>query len=304
MSTPVTINGKPMGRIRAGWLLFKETWRFMMLDKELLWVPVLSLIANIFFFGALVAAGIFIALGSATEIPDDSPIWTGLLFVTYVVGAFILAFSQAAIAHIVYVRAHGGNATLGEGLRRAAAHALSLFIWSLITSTVGIILQLLSERSRLLGRIVVVALGAAWNVLTYFVVPAMVISNQSAFAAIPQSGRVFKDSWGEAAVSNVSASIIFMGLFILLTLSGIGLVAVALVYELVWLAIIVLAVYFAAFIFLMLISSIFGGILKTLLYIYATEQTVPASFNRELIQKMLIRKGVGVQTVPPMSSVV
>ncbi len=304
MSTPVTINGKPMGRIRAGWLLFKETWRFMMLDKELLWIPVLSLIANIFFFGALVAAMMFIALGSATEIPEDSPIWLGLLFVVYVVGAFILAFSQAAIAHIVYIRAQGGNATLSEGLRRAASHALSLFVWSLITSTVGIILHMLSERSRLFGRIVTVVLGAAWNVLTYFVVPAMVIGNQSAFAAIPQSGRVFKDSWGETAVSNVSASFIFIMLFIVLTLSGIGLVILALAYEIVWLAIILLAIYFAAFIFLMLVSSIFGGILKTLLYIYATEKTVPASFNRELIESMLVRKGAAVPSAAPMSSVV
>ncbi len=304
MSTPVTINGKPIGRIKAGWLLFKETWHFMMRDKELLLVPVLSLIANIFFFGALIAAALFISLGSATEIPDDSPVWLMLVFCTYVVGAFILAFSQAIISHIVYVRATGGDATLGQGFRRALSHAPSLFLWSLITSTVGIVLHMIAERSRLLGRIVTMVLGAAWNILTYFVVPAMVIGNQSAFAAIPQSGRVFKASWGETAVSNISYNLIFMGLFMLLILSGIGLVVLALAYGLTALALLLVFVYIAAFIFLSLVSSIFGGILKTLLYIYATEHTVPASFNRELIEKMMVRKEVVVPTGPGVTSAV
>lgn len=290
MSTPLTLEGKPIGRMKAGWLLFKETWRFMMLDKELLWVPVLSLIVNVFFFGALIAAIMLVATGSATEVPEDSPVWLILLFITYVVGAFILAFSQAIISHIVYVRAKGGNATLGQGFKRAAAHSLSLFVWSLITSTVGIILRMLSERSELLGRVVAVVFGAAWGILTYFVVPAMVISNQSAFAAIPESGRVFKASWGETFASNISYNLIFIALFVLLVLSGIGLFVVALAYSLPLLAVVIAVVYGIAFVFLMLVSSIFGGILKTLLYIYATEQTVPDTFNRELIEKMLSRK--------------
>ncbi len=268
-------------------------------------VPILSCLLHVLFFGVLVALMLFISLGSATDISEDSPIWLGLLFFTYVVGAFIFAFSQAVISHIVYVRAHGGNATLGEGFLRALSHSLSLFVWSLITSTVGIVLHLLSERSQLLGKIVALLLGAAWGILTYFVVPAMVIGNKSAFAAIPQSGRVFKTTWGETVVSNISYTLIFVLLFVALFLSGVGLVVAALSLSMSSLAVFIIFVWLLAFVFLSLVSSIFGGILKTLLYMYAAEGVVPENFNRELVEKMLARK-TAISTTPamPMSTTV
>jgi hypothetical protein len=291
MSTtaPLSLNGQPVGRIKAGWLLFKETWRFMMLDKELLLVPIFSLIFHVLLFGVLVSLALLIMLGSATEIPEDSPIWLGL----------ILAFSQAVISHIVYVRAHGGNASLLQGFTLAWSHAISLFVWSLITSTVGIILHVISERSQLLGKILAMVLGAAWGILTYFVVPAMVMSNMSAFAAIPQSGRVFKATWGETVVSNISYSLIFLLLFVVLMLSGVGLVVASLSLSMSSLAVVIVIVWVIAALFLTLVSSIFGGILKTLLYMYAVEGTVPANFNRELVEKMLARK-VPVSSSPTM----
>jgi hypothetical protein len=227
------------------------------------------------------------------------------MFLAYVVGAFILAFSQAAIAHVVYVRAHGGDATLGEGLRKALSHAFSLFVWSLITSTVGIILRIVFERSELLGKILAAILGSAWSILTYFVVPAVVIDNTSAFAAIPKSARTFKATWGEAAVSNISYGLIFTGLFVFIFFSGIGLVIAGAAYQLGFLVFFALVYMVVACFLLCLVSSVYSGILRTLLYIYAVEGTVPANFNAELIEKMLVRKNPGITAASaPMQTTV
>ncbi len=290
-SPPLTIEGKPVGHIKAGWLLCKETWRFLMLDKELLWIPVISLLANFFLFGLLIAALIIVATVTDIRFVDNSFAGYGVLFLVYVISAFVLAFSQAAISHIVYVRVHGGDATLGEGLRRASAHGVSLFLWSVITSTVGVILQAITNRSQLLGKLVASLMGAAWAILTYFVVPAMVIDNHSAFASIPKSAQVFKQTWGETIVSNISYNLIFVLLGIAIILSGGGLIVGALVMQLPVLAVLFLFVAVAAFVFLALVSSVFAGILKTLLYVYAAEGTVPQNFNRELLEKMLAKQG-------------
>ncbi len=298
--TPLSLNGQPVGRFRAGWILLKETWRFMMLDKELLWVPVISLFLNLFFFGVIITIAVLVALSLEAEVPENSPIWLAFLFLTYVVGAFIIAFSQAVISHIVYVRAHGGDAGLGQGITRALAHSPSLFMWSLITSTVGLILQVIAERSEMLGRIVSWVLGAAWRVLTYFVVPAMIIDNVSAFTAIPKSATVFKQTFGETAVSNISYNLILTLAFALVLASGAGLVIAALAYEMNVLALFILFIFIGLIVLLSLVASVLGGILKTLLYIYAAEGSVPNNFNHELLEKMMFRRTLAP---PPLSAV-
>lgn len=304
---PLSLNGQPVGRFKAGWILLKETWRFMMLDKELLWVPVISLFLNLFFFGVIIAIAVIVALGLAAEVPEKSPIWLAFIFLTYVVGAFIVAFSQAVISHIVYVRAHGGNASLGQGITRALAHSPSLFMWSLITSTVGLVINLIAERSETLGRIVSLVLGAAWRVMTYFVVPAMVIDDVSAFTAIPKSATVFKQTFGETAVSNISYNLILVLVFILVLASGAGLIIAALAYEMNMLALFILFVFIGLVVLFSLTASVLAGILKTLLYIYAAEGSVPNNFNHELLEKMMVRRGVtgsSIGVVPPAQPIV
>ncbi len=305
--TLLSLNGQPVGRFKAGWILLKETWRFMMLDKELLWVPVISLFLNLVFFGVIIAGAVLVALGLETELPQDSPIWLAFVFLTYVVGACIMAFSQAIISHMVYVRAHGGNATLGQGMARAFAHFFSLFIWSLITSTVGLILNTIAERSEALGRIIALMLGTAWRVMTYFVVPAMVIDDISAFSAVPKSAAVFKQTFGETAVSNISYNFILMLVCLLLVASGAGLTLAVLAYAMNTLALFVLFVFIGLLILLSLIASVLAGILKTLLYIYAAEGSVPSNFNHELLEKMMVRRSgtaATVEAVPPAQSLV
>ena len=281
----VTLGGEPVGRIKAGWILFTETWRFLMMDKELLVIPIVVGVLNIILFGLLVLA---VVMFSGLAESDAASL--AFLFVCYVVGAFTLSLAQAATANTVYVRARGGDATLLQSLSVAWSHAGSLLLWSMITATVGLLLRIISERSELLGKIVAALLGSAWAVLTYFVVPAMVISKHSAFGSIGTSARVFKQTWGESLVSNISYGLVFLGLY-LVVLVPVGVLAYlamsANVPVLLFVSIGLLVVWF---VLMSLVASAMSGILRTLLYIYATEQSIPANFNQELLEKMLARK--------------
>ncbi len=287
----IVINGVRIGRIHASVLLFKETFRFLSADKEMLAIPVVALVVQLFFFGVVTL--ILFGTGMLSEVGQNetmtNPAEFATVFLWYIVSAFMLAWTQAAIAHTVYTRAHGGNATLGEAMRVAFQNWSALLLWSVITSTVGILLRAVAERSQLLMRMVTAIIGAAWSVLTYFVVPSIVIGKRPAFGAIRDSGSVFKRTWGETLVTNVSFSLIFTLGFIAygIVLLGLGFLfgwsigAVLLICSMGVFGIVVLA----------LMSATLGSILRTLLYIYASEQIAPQNFNTELLGQMLVRNG-------------
>lgn len=305
----IVLAGQPIGRLKASWVLFKETFRFFKADPEIMWIPLITSVINVLVFGLIIMVFVFVVLGGdfalSAEGEPSSPIELAFLFFVYVVGAFTLALSQAGITHIVYVRAQGGDATLTDGLRVAFSHWKSLLVWSVITSTVGLILRAIAERSKLLGMLVVMLIGAAWSVLTYFVVPAMVIDKHSAFSSIKKSGTVFRQTWGETLVSNISIGLVFLIAHLIMILSLIGLAVVAASLGASGGVILLLLMVFVLWLFITsLLQSSLNSILKTLLYLYASEGSVPQNFNRELLEKMLSRNNKNtIESAPVASSV-
>jgi hypothetical protein len=292
MATPIVLEGKQVGRLTASWLLFKESWRFLSLDREMLWVSPITIALDIFLLGIIFGAVVIVSISSGVAL-DGAQISKGMMyamvFAVYVAGAFSLSLGQAAIVHTVYTRIHGGDATLGQSLRVAFAHSGALFLWSCITSTVGLILQALS-RHKLLGYIVAVILGAAWGVLTYFVVPAMVLDKKSAFGSIARSTSVFKQTWGETLVSNFSLGATFFLAHVLVLLSFIGLAVVSLSSQNIPMFLVVCTLVIVWIVLSSVIHSTLNAVLRTLLYIYATENIVPQNFNPELLSAMLYRR--------------
>jgi hypothetical protein len=304
-SHPVMINGKRVGKLRASSLLFKETWKYLRADKELMWIPLIGGLLSVVLFGLLVS--LFVLGGAGAPFFEDSASLTvfdwAFIFGCYIVCAFAAAITQAGISHTVYVRSHGGNASLGQALKTAFSHWPSLLVWSAITSTVGVLLRMLVERSNVLGQILAALLGTAWSVLTYFVVPAMVIDKKTAFASLSKSAAVFKGTWGETIVSNISLSLAFLIVHVLVFLAVLGL---ALAFPEPVLALTVISVYLVWLVLALLVQSTMEAILKTLLYIYASESSLPTNFNSELLGQMLVRsntfKASAVPTqIPPLA---
>jgi hypothetical protein len=295
MKTPIIIGGKKIGRWRASFLLFAESWRFLRADKELLLVPVFSTLFSLLLIG-LATLVAFVLSGSADALFSGKDGVVGyteylFMFVVYLCGAFSLSIAQATVVHIVYVRAHGGNATLWSGIVRAFANWYPLFIWSLITSTVGMILRFISDRSQIVGRIVAGLLGAAWSILTFFAVPIILIEKKSPLSAVSASAVLFRKTWGETLVSNVTLGLVFLLAHLVVLGSFVGL----LIYSASTLNSALLIISIVGVIMWLivatLVSSALSGILKTLLYIYAAEGVVPGNFNRELLESMLVGKG-------------
>lgn len=292
--------------MRASILLFKETFRFFWADKEMLWVPIITLLLQLVIFGVAVVVCVLTGFPpdeESTKVFDsqDAFMLLGAL-IFYTACAFTVVSAQATITHIVYTRIHGGDASLGQGIGVAIKNAGTLLLWALITSTVGLILRMIAERSALLMKIVVAIIGVAWSVLTYFTVSAIIIDKKPATEAIKHSGTVFRRTWGETIVTNISFGLAFFLFYVVLIFGIVGALAASGAFlgsqGLLYVSIICGVVFVLAVIGSIILSSVLDSVLRTLLYVYASENITPTNFNAELLEKMLARKSVPAQATP------
>lgn len=213
-----------MGRIARTFELAGSSWRVLKADKELIILPVLSLLATIAvavsflwpLFDTCTTTG---AGGTAScELGTTDYV---LLGVMYVALAFITIFFNAALVHAANQRMSGDDPTVGSAIRGALLRVHRILPWALVSATVSVILRAIEERAGLLGRIVAGIAGVAWALVTFLVIPVLVIEDIGVGAAVKRSGAMFKRTWGE----NMAAQIGFGLLGFLLVLPGFAVAA-------------------------------------------------------------------------------
>jgi uncharacterized membrane protein YeaQ/YmgE (transglycosylase-associated protein family) len=72
-------------------------------------------------------------------------------------------------------RFEGGNPTLSSSFSKAMTRFGSIVGWTATNATVGVILSAVREKAGFLGDIVVGIIGAAWNIVTWLVMPVIIV---------------------------------------------------------------------------------------------------------------------------------
>jgi hypothetical protein len=163
-----------------------------------------------------------------------------------------------------------------------------ILAWAAVSATVGVLLRLLENIHEKLGAIVSFLLGMAWSILTFFVVPVLVVEKVGPFEAITRSTRLLRKTWGEALISNWG-----IGLFMfLLALPGVALLIIGMILlavaVLLGLAVMCVAgIYLLA---LMAVGPALHGICLAALYQYAAEGQVPNAFDARLLKGAFAHK--------------
>lgn len=275
-----------MTKITRTWSLMSDCWQVLKEDKSLLVFPLISGICCLLL---LASFAIPICLTGAWHPPahDAAPlqqaVYYGTLFSFYFCNYFIVVFFNAAIVSCAATRMGGGNPTVGDGLRAAASRLPVIFGWAVVSATVGLILRVIEDRSDRIGQIVAGLLGMAWTVISFLVVPILVIENKGPFAALQDSTALLKKTWGEQLVSNFS----FGGIFFLLAIPAFALVMLGFYLggAVGGIACIVLAAIYL--IVLSLVQSALQAIFQTALYLYARDGQVPSGFRSEVLNGAL-----------------
>ncbi|MFH1331535.1 MAG: DUF6159 family protein [Actinomycetota bacterium] len=208
-----------MGRISRTVQLARASWEVLKADKELIALPLLSLLSTL-----VVAASFLIPMawvGRAET--EQNPAWVilPLAFLAYLVLAYITIFFNAALVHAANQRLEGGDPTVGSAVRGAASRAGRLFPWALLSATVSALLRALEERAGTLGKVISGIAGMAWSLVTFLVIPILVIEDLRVGDALRRSTALFKGTWGE----NVAARVGFGLLGFLAVLPGIAAIA-------------------------------------------------------------------------------
>jgi hypothetical protein len=271
-----------MGKIATTWELMKSSWRVLMQDKPLLLLPLISGIAGLLVLAMFILP--FIGTGGGLRHTASPSVATYVVaFCYYLCNFFVIYFFNAALVDFVVTRLRGDEPTIGNSLREAAGCAPQIAMWAIAAATVGVVLQTIQSRAGFLGRLVAGLLGIAWTLVTFFVVPMIVIERKGAIEAISDSTAMVKKTWGQQVVSGVGygligflltlpAIVIGVVLFIVLGASGahsFAPYALVVVACMAW--IIAVAVVMSA------LKAIFGVVL----YLFAKTGKVPAGFAEQ-----------------------
>lgn len=246
----------------------KASWEVLKADKELLLLPVISTAA-----GSLMVATSFVPL-----LILDTPLASSLILgALYFVLAYITIFFNAALISAAHERLEGGNPTVGSALRGAASRAGRILPWAIISAVVSVILKAIGRRTPFLGRILIRRVGVAWSVVTFLVLPVIVMEAKGAREAVRHSRDLLRNTWGEHLVTQVGFRVIGLlsilpGVALILTGVGVGGAAVLplLTIGILWMVLVAVVI------------STISGIIQAALYHYATDDRAQSEhFNSE-----------------------
>jgi hypothetical protein len=195
-----------MNKISNTWELAKVSWEVLRDDKELALLPVLSAICAI-----LVSATFVVPLIVVPKILSGGLGFARYLgpFLFYLANYFVVIFFNTALIHAATIRLRGGHPTVAVGVAFAWENVVRILEWAALAATVGMILRAIGERVGWLGRLVVMLIGGAWTLATYFVIPVIVYEQLGPVDAVKRSAQMFRETWGERAISSVSFGLLF-----------------------------------------------------------------------------------------------
>lgn len=274
------------GKIGRSFLLVKESFQILKKDKEVMWFPIISsivvFVVNIVFLVVTFMTGIF---NEETAENFDVKFYL-VLFVFYLVSYFIVTFFNTGLVTCANIRLNGGDPTFKDGMDNAKKHVSKIFLWALFAATVGIILQIISDKSKWLGKLVVSLLNLTWSLATFFIVPVLIFENYNVFDSLKQSGSLFAKTWGENVVGQISMSLFFG----LLSILGIIPLIVAIVVGDGLFILLSFVLMIAFWIILGVISASLNGIFKTALYNYAKTGQVSYGYSSDVFQSAFAPK--------------
>jgi hypothetical protein len=300
-----------MNRFQRSWLLFKSSVSVVLNNKKLLIFPILSFVftAIVLFFvvvplgfqktgyglGQLehwkaVGQSLVVARDTATAHTGRSdvalkPLAVAFGALIYLVSMFLATFFNVAFFHQILNALRGSPVSVEAGLKFALSKIKPILLWSLFAGVIGLIIKTLEQRLDLIGRIVMRLIGVAWSVASVFAIPVMIVEPEiNPITVLRKSAATLKKTWGESLVGYLGLR--FGGF--LVTLVSIVLLGAATVLAVMlnsfWIFAVSLVLWFFSIIVFAYLTNVASQVYRCALYIYASDGTIPAPFDNDMLQ--------------------
>lgn len=254
----------------------KASWAVLQHDRELAVLPILGALASL---AVVLAIGLPIWL--STDGIDDGGssgsepmLWIGGIIILLAI-TVITVFFNAAVVSGARERFSGGDPTISSAIKGAFSRLHVIVPWAILALTVGMIIRLIQSSDNIVARILGSLLNMAWGVLTFLVVPILVVEQTGPFQSLSRSGELLRHTWGENLIAQVGFGIIgfvaaIPGIIIIVIGASAGGVG----------AVIGVTIGFAWIALVSVVISTLTAIFQMALYLYATTGQVPMGFEQ------------------------
>ena len=200
--------------IGRGWKMSKLSMSVVMKDPELI---VYMFICGFLSLLAMIGMSLPQYLEQAWAIDSEGQMtgaYMGFVFVGYMTISIVVTFWNSAIVANSHIRLTGGDPKFMDGVSAAISKLHIIILWGIIAGTVGLLLKILNQAARdqkgaAILAIILTAIGAAiWWMMTFFMIPHMILENQSLGESLKSSKSMFFKSWGENITSGLGIGII------------------------------------------------------------------------------------------------
>ena len=267
------------------WQITKVSWKVLQLDRELIFFPIMGTLGAII-VGAI-AAGVFAGTGTFDRLGSGENEFNIvdliISLVAYFGALYMVIFCNAALVAAARERLEGGDPNVMSGIRAVRGMWLAILGWTIITGTVGLLLQALQSMARentqgvmrIVAIILVALLQTAWAYITFFVIPILVVERIGPIRAIRRSGSLLRQTWGEQLTASFSFFIIYLLAALIVAIPVVILVFIAPV------AAIIVGVVLGG----IAIASVAAmeGIFKAALYEWVSEGKGSEWFDRQIL---------------------
>jgi hypothetical protein len=246
-------------------------------DRELLLLPLFSGLASLLVVASF-AAPAWLSLRdtnsvnafgavSSSKAPTVLTYVLGIVF--YFVTAFVVIFFNAALVFGANQRFEGGDPTLRSALAGAWSRLGLILQWSAVSATVSMIIGQIQERGGILGRIVGAVIGFAWAVVTFLVLPILVVEGVSVGEAFRRSREAIRTTWGENVIGQVGIGVVTTIAILPVMVLMVG--AIAAFQTSIALGAVLLAVSLGCLVAVVIVTTALGVVYQTALYRYANQ---------------------------------
>ena len=202
--------------IGRGWEMSKLSMGVVKKDPELL---VYMIVAGLMSLACLVGMALpqFLEMAWAVN-PDGSftSAYLGFTFVAYMVLSIVVVFWNCAIIANANIRLTGGDPSFADGFNAAVQKLPIIILWGIIAGTVGLLLKALEGAARssensanqALAMVIHLVGGFAWWVMTFFMLPHLIIEGKGLGEALKSSKSTFFGTWGENITSGLGIGLV------------------------------------------------------------------------------------------------
>lgn len=176
----------------------KAAWSALRADKELLSLPVVGGVASLLALVPLFVIGIVLNAGSQDG-SDPKPVLIVVAVLTAFLVAIVTTFFSVALAAGAHERMGGGNPTVKSAVAVAWKRKKGVIGWALLSTTVGLILQLIKDNVKGAGAIISFLGNLAWAVASFFAIPIIAANDVGPIEALKSSVATMKQRWGSSA---------------------------------------------------------------------------------------------------------